>query len=479
VIATKISTQRYVAPYWNSDNTIANGGRTTPVNTSGPVQAGDTILLMSGNYGDISISSVNTDFITVKAAPGQFPVLTSLTVTSSAKWVFSGLKIQHLNNRSLTFVGNDPTAGNLVTLSSNGVGGKGGGAVGPVTDIVFTGNLLSSADDTSSWTLNQWKQGTSNAININGLPLPTTPGGGSGGKCIAITHNDISDVNYGIQIGTSDTLVDSNRINHFDSDAIRIQSDNTTVTRNVITNASSFDGVAFTAVTMFSTSPDGNTAYERQNLVFDSNIVIDQTDPNLKYPAPVLGGMTMFTNDWDNVNFTNNIFIVSAKHDVTFFSVHGGICSNNTVLDDGSPGAGAGPGLQGLEFRPTGHDRLKGRPSDGVLIMTNNFAPNMRTMAPSLAGHTMTVENNVISRRWETDLSGLYPNIVSRRIDAPGVYPVNNTLDPAMSSYFTRVDTVNKVFDLHVKPSLGSAITKLGAQGPVLEVMPTHSAYHF
>src|SRR6185437_2520785 len=46
---------------------------------SPPVQPGDTIMLMSGDYGDIVIGDylqqvVNPSFVTVKAAPGQTPV---------------------------------------------------------------------------------------------------------------------------------------------------------------------------------------------------------------------------------------------------------------------------------------------------------------------------------------------------------------------------------------------------------------------
>ena len=73
-----------------------------------PVNPGDTIKLMSGDYGDIVIGSfarevVNPDFVTVQAAPGQTPVFSTLYIRSTNKWVFKGVKVQSLsgtnNNR--------------------------------------------------------------------------------------------------------------------------------------------------------------------------------------------------------------------------------------------------------------------------------------------------------------------------------------------------------------------------------------------
>ena len=46
---------------------------------AGPVEPGDKILLMSGNYGNVTIGGLSPeisdyDFVTVAAAPGQTPV---------------------------------------------------------------------------------------------------------------------------------------------------------------------------------------------------------------------------------------------------------------------------------------------------------------------------------------------------------------------------------------------------------------------
>jgi hypothetical protein len=64
---------------------VTAAGRVDIADTVGnpPVGPGDTIMLMSGNYGDIAIGEylqqvVNSDFVTVEAAPGQTPVFSTL-----------------------------------------------------------------------------------------------------------------------------------------------------------------------------------------------------------------------------------------------------------------------------------------------------------------------------------------------------------------------------------------------------------------
>jgi len=93
-----------------------------------PVLPGDTIKLMSGNYGDIVIGDylqqiVNPSFVTVEAAPGQHPVFLTLYIRSTNKWVFKGIKVQ-----SLFGTNNNKQA--LVTVTDQG-------AAHPTSDIIL------------------------------------------------------------------------------------------------------------------------------------------------------------------------------------------------------------------------------------------------------------------------------------------------------------------------------------------------------
>ena len=114
---------------------------------SPPVQPGDTIMLMSGNYGDIVIGDyskqvVNPSFVTVEAASGQTPVFSTLYIRSTNKWVFKGIKVQSLlgtNNNKLS----------LVTVTDQG-------AALPTSDIILQNMQVSTADSTDGWTKAQW-----------------------------------------------------------------------------------------------------------------------------------------------------------------------------------------------------------------------------------------------------------------------------------------------------------------------------------
>jgi hypothetical protein len=113
---------------------------------SPPVQPGDTIMLMSGDYGDIVIGDylqqvVNPSFVTGKAAPGQAPVFSTLYIRSTSKWVFDGVKVQSL-------FGTNNNKQSLVTVTDQG-------AAHPTSDIILKNLQISTVDSTDGWTKEQ------------------------------------------------------------------------------------------------------------------------------------------------------------------------------------------------------------------------------------------------------------------------------------------------------------------------------------
>ena len=59
----------------------------------GTLQGGDTLLLRSGNHGDVRLSGDNATAVTIAAAPGQRPQLGRQVVTRGANWRVKGLTI--------------------------------------------------------------------------------------------------------------------------------------------------------------------------------------------------------------------------------------------------------------------------------------------------------------------------------------------------------------------------------------------------
>ena len=133
-------------------NHIANGRLVDAADqlANPPVQPGDALMLMSGNYGDIGIGdfnlrTTNSDFVTVEAAPGQTPVFSTLILQRTNKWVFNGIKVQSLMGAN----GNNQ---GLVSITDQG-------ASYPTTDIVLQNMQISSADSTAGWTQAEWEIG--------------------------------------------------------------------------------------------------------------------------------------------------------------------------------------------------------------------------------------------------------------------------------------------------------------------------------
>lgn len=74
---------------------------TIALNPDAPIKPGDTIRLMTGAYGALTIAAPahalpNSEFITLEAAPGQTPLLQTLTFQGATKWYVRNIKLRAL-----------------------------------------------------------------------------------------------------------------------------------------------------------------------------------------------------------------------------------------------------------------------------------------------------------------------------------------------------------------------------------------------
>ena len=130
---------------------------------AGPIAPGDEILLMSGNYGNAWINIWNAEisnsaFVTVAAAPGQTPILTSLYVGGTNNWAFSELKVQSLVPATL--------GGRALVHVSDG------GATLPTANIVFESVTISSQDNVAD---GRRLNGLRTGVRDFGLAAPRAP----------------------------------------------------------------------------------------------------------------------------------------------------------------------------------------------------------------------------------------------------------------------------------------------------------------
>lgn len=329
-----------------------------------PIQPGDTIMLMSGNYGNIfigayTLSTVNSNWVTVQAAPGQTPVLATLYAEASNKWVFNGLTVQS-------------TLPTTPVVNYSLVNVKDEGTSYPATDFIFENMNLSSAPSATAltWTAANWYAYARTAFAIQGHPGNGT-NGEPGTSCISITGSHISQVKEGAILEANNVLFTGNEIDHFVDDGIDYMGNNISITRTYIHDAEEDgDGNHPDAMQGNAGAVSTRVAYNQySNILIDSNMIIRRTDPALTLPTE-MQGITQFDADYTNVTITNNVVITRACYGLEGGSDHNALIANNTVLDDGDtsiPEAGCGPTLQ---FGGTSH---QGPASTNVRV-SNNLA---------------------------------------------------------------------------------------------------------
>jgi parallel beta-helix repeat protein len=408
---------------------------------SPPVQPGDTIELMSGNYGDVVIGDylqqvVNPSFVTVEAAPGQAPVFTTLYIRSTNKWVFKGIKVQS------SFGTSNNTRG-LVTLADQG-------ASLPTSDVILENLQISTADRTDGWTKEQWI-----AQGRDGFYEWGSAGDGANGEpnttCVSITKSHIWNVRWGAHLMGNNSLFSHNEIDHFGDDGLDYGANNISITHNYFHDNLDLGDGNHPDVAQGQNGPllKGVPYNHFSNILIDSNLAIRQTDPKLPYPL-YLQGIDAFDEEWTNVTVTNNVIVTSGCWGIAFSSAHNTKIINNTVLADGllpmpgncKPSVAIG-------------DKTHEGPSSSDDIIRNNIA---NTLAIYNLDPNMTMDHNIclgIDGKCQivTYLNGK-PNW---GVYKPGTYGDRNIIDGhGASGMFVNFEPAKFVFVRPVQPRIGA-----------------------
>jgi len=426
-----------------------------PSNDPSRVQPGDEILLMSGQYGDVSIgiygaSATNPAFVTIAAAPGQTPVLATLTLSPAIMWRF-----QHLSVQSLT---KNPGRSRAILVYDRG-------PAFPTSDIIFESMVVGSPDKVDDWTRAQW------IANAHWIGFATTSSpGGPNTKCVSFTGGTIYGARFGVNLFSDNSIFSHNTIDHFGDDALDYAASNLIIADNYVhDNYDLADGnhpdcmQGFLGPINRATAPKNPkgapyTAYS--NVVIERNRCIRQTDPNLKYPFS-LQGIDAFNSDWTNLTVANNVVVTSSCWGIGYASVHGGKIINNTVLDDGS-NVGTKNAAGNIMCRPwiaVGAESHEGLTSNDVIVRNNiGVAYRMNSVGPSV-----TMDHNICLA-----IDGTCQIIDSRggkvKVDSkPGRYGDHNIIERrGAAAMFVGFDPAKFAFDV----SLKSGSAAIGAGNP-------------
>jgi parallel beta-helix repeat protein len=420
-----------------------------------PVLPGDTIKLMSGNYGDIVIGDylqqiVNPSFVTVEAAPGQHPVFLTLYIRSTNKWVFKGIKVQ-----SLFGTNNNKQA--LVTVTDQG-------AAHPTSDIILQNMEISSADDTDGWTQEQWA-----AQGRIGFREFGSPGDGTNGvpytTCVSMTGSHIWNVRWGVHFMGNNSILSHNEIDHFGDDGIDYGASNLSITHNYIHDNFDIADGNHEDVAQGQNGPllRGVPYNHFQNILIDSNLAIRQTDPKLAFPT-YLQGIDAFDEEWTNVTVTNNVVVTSACWGIFFSSVHNGKIINNTVVADGllpMPGNCKPAVVVG--------DKTHEGASSSDNIIRNNIANSLSIYNPD---PNMTMDHNIcLGINGRCQILTYVDGKPKWGVYKPGEYADHNIIDRrGAEGMFVGFDPAKFVYDLRLKSGAIAIGAGNSAEAPPVDI---------
>ena len=283
-----------------------NGSYPTIAAAQKVAKPGDKIDLMTGDYGDVTITGMNQgDFITIEAAPGQTPRFTKLTIGAgygkASRWRLTGLTVSALSGGKMAN-GTVNHAG-LVNI----IGGD---------NIIFERNTVQSQAGDFNW---------QSELTNPDAPAVSSGIGADQVSCISLLDNRLSNLFNGIIIGGDQTddrgkyfLVMGNTIDNFAGDGIDHSTSHLRILHNRITNGHDIcenkcvhtDGIQ-------GWNWHNKPGLVNTDVVIDSNVIIAQTKPGLAWPADDLHGITIFDGRWDGVQVVNNLIITDTWHGIT------------------------------------------------------------------------------------------------------------------------------------------------------------------
>jgi parallel beta-helix repeat protein len=326
-------------------------------NAVAPVRAGDTIWLRSGYHGDLYITRYyNSGDITLAAEEGHTPRLSSLRIRSGSHWTIRGLTI------SAEF-GASYERRTLVDLDSHNWHG-------PVHDIVVEQCAIRSVADTSGWTADDWNELACNGMQVDGTRM-------------TIRDNYLLNVNFGISVGASHSLICRNLVENFAGDGLRGLGDHCTFEYNTVKNCYDVNANHDDGFQSWSVGPDGVGTGEVVGIVLRGNTVINYVDPNQPHRG-TLQGIGCFDGTYVDWVIENNVVITDHWHGITLGGARNCLVINNTVLDLNS----IRPGPPWICI-----DKHKNGTPPVDCVVRNNLATDFRDAADVLEENNLRIQD--------------------------------------------------------------------------------------
>jgi len=326
-------------------------------NTGAPVRAGDTIRLRSGFHGDLLIDGYyNLGHITLTAEEGHTPRLSSLHIRSSSHWTVRRLAVSAEFSQPYQ-------RHTLVHLESHNWRG-------PIHDIVVEHCALSSVADASAWTAGDWDRLSCNGFQVDGTRM-------------TIRDNRLLNVNFGISVEASDSLISGNLVENFAGDGLRGLGNHCTFQYNTVKNCYKVNANHDDGFQSWSTGPNGVGSGEVVGVVLRGNTIINYDDPNQPYRG-TLQGIGCFDGTFVDWVIENNVIITDHWHGITLGGARNCLVINNTVLDQNK----TSPGPPWICI-----DKHKNGTASVNCVVRNNLATNFKNAAGVLQENNLRIQD--------------------------------------------------------------------------------------
>jgi hypothetical protein len=350
-----IESQEWNALPYNDSRTLV------PTHQGAPVKAGDTIWLQTGDYGDLVIQGLyNSRVITVAAQKGHAPRFHSIKLQSGSNWRFKGLQVSGEHHPGERQPGKRPQT--LIAVESHGFRG-------PVHDVWVEECVLSSAENSSAWSAEDWNKRASNGIQADGTR-------------ITLRNNHLKNVNFGLSVSASHSLIDHNTVENFSGDGMRGLGDHCVFQYNLVKNCYDVNDNHDDGFQSWSRGPKGESGRGTvKGIVLRGNTIINYEDPAQPHRGP-LQGIGCFDGMFEDWVIENNVIIVDHWHGLTLLGATNCRIVNNTVVD-------ISPGRPGPPRISIGHHK-NGTASTGCTVV-NNLTTDLKTVPGVTVGHNLIV----------------------------------------------------------------------------------------
>ena len=282
---------------------------------TGAVTAGDTIYLMSGNQGKVTLNGfLNEDYITVKAYPGQTPTISHLWVTGSSYWRFEGIQFSPSFSPPLVVYPNG-----IIEIENHS-------NLGPNNHIMIFNSEIYSVTDSNQWkTLEDWWVNASRAIVTRS-------------QHTIIENNRIKNTSGCVgTISAHNTIIRGNTCDMLSGDMIGVGGTNDLLIEgNTLTNMVPAGEPHGLHPDMVQFSANSELDPELR-VTFRRNYVNSLKDYGIH---PLVGGnaqgVSGFDGFYEDFVIENNIVAVNSPHGISLYGARNCRIVNNTVVSAAS-----------------------------------------------------------------------------------------------------------------------------------------------